>query len=638
MSPDGRRAAGRKITRDSLGHPTPRHYPIEKGRTPNTRPAVITSVRIVLLVLSTSTAPTGTLAPSPPAPGRIPTPARARQHPAGPRVPLGPRDSADLVSTVRKHQERFERLRRQHLPRTFPTYGRCDERIGRYCIRHTDADWVPPAEPGAVLAARAELLTLLDSASSVLPGDGWIVGQHVRYLVEAGRPADAVATTQRCLAPEPWWCPALAGYAHHSARDYHAAEKAFSRALAMLPTEERCEWIDLSRILEGDLRDRYRKLDCAGRAPLDTAILWLADPLYGVPGNELFTEHLSRHVYSRLVRRAATPEGDRWGTDLHRFIVRYGWPAGWERVWARITDTGPPSVVSHFGRGARYFLPRATFVDDPSTITCEAWDLDPQYPRAGHTPGYTVSGFLSRDLHLAVFERGDSAVVVAAYHLVDDSIPDDAAVDALLIVKGPDGATRGVTRRELSGKEGTLALTVPTGSHLLGLEVLAREERRAARARYGLPIDRRDASRFALSDVLLTFVTDSLPESLADAVAAARPPRTLHPGTRLGLYWEAYGLADDTRIVRTTLSLVRQGRSIFRRVAEAVGVASDRPPVRLTWQDRNGQMEEFFARAIALDLPAELSEGEYALRLEARLGDGRVATTERRFVVRAPER
>ena len=46
--------------------------------------------------------------------------------------------------------------------------------------------WEPDPEPEAVAAARGDLLHSLDSLAAILPGDRWIFGQRIRYLVEAG--------------------------------------------------------------------------------------------------------------------------------------------------------------------------------------------------------------------------------------------------------------------------------------------------------------------------------------------------------------------------------------------------------------------------------------------------------------------
>ncbi len=552
------------------------------------------------------------------------------------QTPLAVADSQRVIKDARRRQARFEEVRRRHLPRTSAGSGPCDERIGRYCLRHSDdGDWEETPDPPAVEQARNALLAHLDSASQLHPGDGWIAGQRVRYNVEARRPQAALAAAGDCRAQESWWCLALAGYALHAARKYPASEHAFDDALARMPDDERCEWTDLSRILDGDLRGRYRNLSCVERDSLQRRILWLADPFFSIPGNELRTEHFSRHVYSRLLRNSESPEGDRWGNDLHRFFVRYGWPVGWERVSVTAAYGGPVPVVSHYGRGAHYFLPTAEAVDDPSTIAVDDWRLDPARPRAGHSPAYSVSALDPLPHEAAIFHRGDSAVVVAAFRLAGDSLTDDVKVRAAFIARGAEREQWSITSDHSVGREGTMVLTVPAAPQLLSLEVLAVEEKRGARSRYGLSADRLNSTAGPrLSDLLLTYAADSLPDTLEEAIVMARPTNEVVAGERIGLYWELYDVGPTAEVLTTSLSLVKQGKSIFRRLVQLVGFASDRPPVSLRWQDVSPTGQRMYPRAVAVDLPEELSRGRYTLTLELLLAGGRQAALDKQIVVK----
>ncbi|HVG46423.1 MAG TPA: hypothetical protein VM890_16885, partial [Longimicrobium sp.] len=98
-------------------------------------------------------------------------------------------DSALVLRGARAAQASFERTRYRNLPWTESRGGggSCDERIGRFCIYHddTETDWTPPPEPEAVKRARAALVAALDRAAAATPGDAWIAGQRVRYLVQS---------------------------------------------------------------------------------------------------------------------------------------------------------------------------------------------------------------------------------------------------------------------------------------------------------------------------------------------------------------------------------------------------------------------------------------------------------------------
>src|SRR5512143_3105602 len=96
-------------------------------------------------------------------------------------------DSAALLSHARRAQADFERTRLFLLPPGFAHSGeRCDARIGRFCYWSDGADSHVPPEPAQIGVARRRLLEVLASTAQVLTGDAWVVGQRVRYLLEAG--------------------------------------------------------------------------------------------------------------------------------------------------------------------------------------------------------------------------------------------------------------------------------------------------------------------------------------------------------------------------------------------------------------------------------------------------------------------
>ena len=102
---------------------------------------------------------------------------------AAAQSPLDP-DSLELHRAGRSAQRQFERTRRTYMRWSYPTYGSCDIRIGRYCLSDVDwgaeEDWTEPVEDGAVGRARSALLDMFDSIAGRIPGDPWIAGQRVR--------------------------------------------------------------------------------------------------------------------------------------------------------------------------------------------------------------------------------------------------------------------------------------------------------------------------------------------------------------------------------------------------------------------------------------------------------------------------
>src|SRR3989440_4548220 len=121
-------------------------------------------------------------------------------------------DSGAVLSSARRAEAAFESTRRLSLPeRPGGWSGICGQRIGRICYFYEgdDTDSAPP-EPARIREARARLLAALEEAGSALPGDEWIAGQRVRYLLEDSQPARAARVAEQCRAVA-WWGEALAG-------------------------------------------------------------------------------------------------------------------------------------------------------------------------------------------------------------------------------------------------------------------------------------------------------------------------------------------------------------------------------------------------------------------------------------------
>jgi hypothetical protein len=557
-------------------------------------------------------------------------------NPAQPSPP----DSTTLLRTARAAQAAFETFRIAHLPysRSSSHWGRCDEIVGRFCFWHQeDSAWRPAPEAQAITAARHRLLETLDSLAHLLPGDDWITGQQVRYAIEAGRPEEALRTARRCRAT-PWWCSALAGYALHAARQYAASDSAFTLALAAMPEDQRCRWSDLSPLLEG-FRKRYQKLSCTARAPLERRIWWLADPLYLIPGNERRTEHFARRVINALQAQARSAYGVRWGSDLEELLVRYGWPAAWEREEPIGFSTERPAIISHNEPKSWQFLPPARFLEDPNAIQPGAWRLDAGHPVTAYAPAYAAS-FEELPHQVAVFYRGDSMVVVAGYRMPDPrsgagSPASPGHREAALILARDEIRRPLVVRQAAAPREGVLAAIAPAESSLLSLEALeGTDSARAARARFWLPAAPPRDGGIALSDPLLFAADpdDSLPASLADVLPLARGTNRIPRGDRVGVFWETYGLEHHRGPLRITLTVTRRDRSALRRAAEWAGLAArEERLVSLSWEEP-AQALPVAPRAVVISL-ADAEPGTYLLAIAAAAPGLPPARTAREIVI-----
>ena len=161
-------------------------------------------------------------------------------------------DSQALRERAESLQARFERTRLRQMPRTLSGGSRrCDAVIGRLCI-WDDGDHAPPLPVEPENRSGADQLSRRPRfACRGIPGDHWLFGQRVRYLVEAGRHAEAAAAARRCGLPDRWRCDAFLGTRAIAGARRRRAERAFRRALAAMPSDVRAEWTDPSPVLGG---------------------------------------------------------------------------------------------------------------------------------------------------------------------------------------------------------------------------------------------------------------------------------------------------------------------------------------------------------------------------------------------------
>lgn len=569
-------------------------------------------------------------------------------------------DPERVLDEAKDRQRDFERHRRRRLPYDGGrAAGRCDEVVGRYCLWHDDGrdgDAEPPDEPESVERERARLLEHLADAMETVPGSRWLVGQRVRYLLEAGWSAEALGTAERCGAAE-WWCRALEGRVLHARGRFVEAGEAFGAARRAMDGDRRREWGDLSVLLEGDASGRWEELGPEGRRRLVRRLWRLADPLHLVPGNDRRTEHLSRLVEVRLRRDAATPFGRFWTDGLGELTMRYGVPLDYRREPPSPTRIDPrPSVIGRHPPDALGFLPTSGALLRPGRIGEDAWRLGARRPHATYAPPYadTVRRLPHR---IAVFPRGDTSVVVAAFRSAPVEEDGDAAGASPPGPAEVDGApaegradpirpgerVEGMARREAllrlvpvaaldspsledaaaedrreGDVRGGLAVRVPSRPHLLSLEFLRRRAAVADRSRYAVRLSRRPEGVPGLSDLLL-LEPDAPPEGpLEEVLPAVRGPSPVRPGARLGVYWELYGprlLLDD---VEVSVALAEEDGGLVERVADALGFGEGEG-VALEWRGAATRPGRVHPRGIRLRLPDDLPDGEYRVRVSVRL-------------------
>jgi hypothetical protein len=559
-------------------------------------------------------------------------------------------DPGDVLGAARSAQAAFERARERYLPvRLGGRSGDCDEVVGRFCTWYEEGEWVPTEEPEALRTLRAEFLATLDSVQTIVPGDPWVLAQRVWYRADGGDWEGALAASRRCHARETWWCAALEGLALHGLRRYEDAEVAFDTALARMDDELALEWRVPERAVDGDGREVLATVVTAADESLDIVLdrLWsLADPLYLVEGNDRKTAHYARWTVATLKEEARNPYRMRWGRDLEELTVRHGWETGWERV--RGGQLGrPDDVVGHKDPEGRDYLPSGRALADP--VLAEGADLvaDKRRPRSLYAPPYAPV-LLPMDAQIARFPHGERMVVVASHFLPEDTTfhadhdhpkpwldaGDQAGVPdriGLFAVPVDGGAT--VEQRRAGSTEGALAVELGSGAWLLSAESWSPERRRAGRQRLVIDHVAAPPGAAVLSDLLLLTPATEPPDSLAEAVTSVLPRPEIRRGEGLAVVWEVSGLGYRPESLRFEVTVERTGRSVFRRLGEALRLASPPVGVAIAWEEAAPERPIAAFRHLDLALP-DLDEGLYEVTVTLRTQGRPDATARREFRVR----
>jgi hypothetical protein len=451
----------------------------------------------------------------------------------------------------------------------------------------------------------------LAAAGSKLPGDDWILGQRVRYLVEQRRVGLAVTLSQTCGATR-WLCDALEGFARHAGGDYAGADPAFARALSGMDEKRRCDWIDLSPLLE-DTKE-YRKLSCAERVIRGRRIWWLADPLYSLPGNDLRTEHYARHTLARLLEDASNPYGLAWGDDLRELLIRYGWPTNWSRAFRRAGSLESDRVVGYEADPAFWLFPKPVVTEPWSDVTELRWEPTMERPPARYAPPYADALVPIRGVQFARFRRGDSTLTVAALDLSADSGFGMRPIDVRLAAARDPATAVEVGRASLARPFGLVAVRSTWRPAVLSLEIMKGDTGLIGRRRVMLPPDPAGVPP-VLSDILLLAPRRDLPKSLDEAADAALRPVEVRKGGRVGLYWEMYAVPDSVMEVAVTVTKARSKDDTPYPVGRPECPPRVTSLVSVRWQEEPESQPRGAARSIVLDL-RRLSRGRYLVAIQ----------------------
>lgn len=586
-------------------------------------------------------------------------------------------DSVDLLSEARAAQTRFERLRVYYSPQSWWSgSGPCDERVGRFCLRfgrESEEEGedrpapTPRPESDAITDAREDLLNTLARIGDAIPGDPWVAGQRVSYLAEARRWDEALEVARSCEV-DGWWCQGLAGIALNGLGRTAEAAEAFQEVLSQLPEDERQEWEDPSMVVDRDLSRRLSDLDEEERDVERERVWRLANPLFLLEGNPVWTEHMSRWMLSRTRTDARNGHAMRWGSDMTELLVRYGAIVGYERTREPMGYLGPPLVIGRYDPVPRNLFPAEGAVLDPSSSSSVDWITHQRRTRSRHAPAQ-ARRIHTMDVQITRFRRGEDLLIATAWELMDVTASDVAAPAEERPATDPEADTVDITfppeemraaffvldEDELdplefmapsTGPTGGVAMArVPTGRYLVSMEALDVHEGRAWRSRRGVTLDPRPRQLIQLSDLLLLEPTPGSEEGagtndMEDQLPLDSLLLRAHPNTRFApqeieVAWEVYGLDGTEGVVQFEITATREDRGLLRRAGEALRLLSSRDPVRLRWEEGVSRSmvegDRPYLRSVVLDLSG-LDDGAYELEV-AVTPPGRTAATSTREIV-----
>lgn len=552
------------------------------------------------------------------------------------RVTTALADPNATANAARNAQLHFEQYRRSNLPesRSSRGGGSCDEQVGRFCYWYDEKEPPPPRELERVADARTRLIALLDSAALANPSNLWVASQRIRYLVEAGRARDAVAAAIACRA-ESWRCGTLVGFAYHEAGDYVRADSAYRVALRAMPARDRCEWEDISLLLDAELLPRYRGQQCGDstRLALERRVWWLARPLFSTAANDARTEHYARVTMVQMLTDGSSAHEGGFDEDERELLLRYSWPRAWSRSGGGFGSRGS-SIVGHEPTPAYPYLPNAFVYDNPVNTDSLRWTTRPGVVHARYAPSYATP-LLRLEHQSALFRRGDSSLVVLAYDLRSDSAlakADDVRA-ALVLTRGDERDATIV--RAPNKSRGVITAHSVWAPLLMSAEVTSPTVRRSARARYGIRPPYAVGVRVSLSDLLLFDPYGALPTSLEEAIPHAMPTLRVRADRKVGFYWEAYGTnptGEAMSISVTVAPEVVDEPTRAQRLKRALRVWKEAKPVSVQVQDVSARGKTTSPRAVEVDL-STLPPGAYLVELEVEVAKQYRVRAERRIVI-----
>jgi hypothetical protein len=291
-------------------------------------------------------------------------------------------------------------------------------------------------------------------------------------------------------------------------------------------------------------------------------------------------------------------------------MIRYGWPIWYSREQPAPGSMAEPSIIGHDPSPSFTFYPSRQAFDSAGWARADDWTLRLRGAQSRYAPPY-VKSFRPLPHQLAVFRRGDSALVVAAYDLRSDTRLFEHSHVGLFISAGPH-VVAGASVDSL-GTSGVITTRAAWAPSLVSLEMICSDHQAAARARYGVPLSPRHG-RVSVSDLLLYNPGDSTPHALAEVLPRALSTTTVSIRKPVGFFWETYGLNPNGEVLGVALTIEELGAPWYKRAARAVHLTSKGAPLRVQWAEVPDRGTGIASRGVSLDL-SRLAPGRYRVQL-----------------------
>lgn len=493
-----------------------------------------------------------------------------------------------------------------------------------------DLDAYLGAQRPVIRTLRSALIASLKAARDSIPEDGWLLGQHIRFLVDQDSLGEAELQARGCEVSD-WLCPTLVGYVLAKGGRVVSADSAFGVGVEALPMEQACSWADVRVLLSEGHARVLDAMSCEQRLDFATRLWWLSDPLFAQPGNERRVEHFARKTMVMLHSALEQDERNHWRADdggvvVSTMMTRYGWPT--IAAWSSIIDVGhdnylrfhtssmvPPYTNAEYSPGRVHFVPELSALREPFGATPNAWQLRPpsgfsedmfapQVWWPSEHAEYRNGAMLQLpDGQAGIFRRQSRNRIILAVDVQDrgdtlsidewTALLGDESTTTLFASPGPDSAF--VVARQRGVVAGRLALdgALPLKPAVMSLEMVGNGPGKgAARTRFGItppePLASLPRGSIAVSDpVLFTPAGNGALPADVDAMKPLMLGRTFVTGAKqIGVFWETYGVpAGDSVRIAIDVSPVSDP-SLLRRIGSALRLL-DRPAdgIAIAWQD-----------------------------------------------------